>query len=107
MIPMRKYDPKVFRMLTEFTHSGSVNQNAETVLGNRLTHVHVFCVVDRGLILFLSILTQLYLSHAMKKCVLCHMRTTKALIRLRGCAFVVRCQDRMIPLVYISEISRF
>ena len=22
-------------------------------------------------------------------------------------AFVVRCQDRMIPLVYISEISRF
>ena len=22
-------------------------------------------------------------------------------------SFVVRCQDRMIPLVYISEISRF
>ena len=39
----------------------------------------------------------------MRKCVLCHMRTTKALIS----TFVVRCQDRMIPLVYISEISSF
>ena len=42
MIPVRKYDPKVFRMLIEFTHSGVVTLNAETVPGNRLTNVHVY-----------------------------------------------------------------
>ena len=33
----------------------------------------------------------------------------KGAIRLRRLisAFVVRCQDRIIPLVYVSEISRF
>ena len=34
------------------------------------------------------------------------MRTTKAQIRLI-CAFVVRCQDSIIPLVSISKISSF
>ena len=33
MIPVRKYDPKVFRMLIEFAHSGVVTLNAETVPG--------------------------------------------------------------------------
>ena len=46
----------------------------------------------------------LYLSQAMRTCVLRHMRTTKA---HSINAFVVRCQDKMIPLVYKSEISRF
>ena len=32
----------------------------------------------------------------------CHMRTTKAQIS----AFVVRCLDRIIPLLAIAEISR-
>ena len=32
-IPVRKYDPKVFRMLIEFLHSGVVNITIETVPG--------------------------------------------------------------------------
>ena len=35
----------------------------------------------------------------------CHMRTTKAQIRLRGCYLVVHCLDSILPLVSISEIS--
>ena len=35
----------------------------------------------------------------MRKCVLCHMRTTKR------SAFVVHCLDRIIPLDSIAEIS--
>ena len=62
------------------------------------------------------------LSRAMRKCVLCHMRTTKAQISLRGAnnngadqpahprslisAFVVRCLDSIISLDSIAEISR-
>ena len=45
----------------------------------------------------------------MRKCVLCHMRTTKAQISLRIClisAFVVRCLDSIISLDSIAEISR-
>ena len=43
------------------------------------------------------------------KCVLCHMRTTKAQISMRSLisAFVVRSLDSIISLVSISEISRF
>ena len=53
-----------------------------------------------------------YMSQAMRKCVLCHMRTKKGAdrpVHPRSLisTFIVRCQDRMIPLVYISEISRF
>ena len=33
MIPVKKYDPKVFRMLIEFVHSGVVTLNAETAPG--------------------------------------------------------------------------
>ena len=40
------------------------------------------------------------MSRAMRKCVLCHMRTTKAQIS----AFVVRCLDSMISLDSIAEI---
>ena len=45
---------------------------------------------------------------AMRKCVLCHMRTTKAQIRLRILisAFVVRCLDSIISLDSIAKISR-
>ena len=44
----------------------------------------------------------------MRKRVLCHMRTTKALIRLRSLisALVVRCLDSIISLDSIAEISR-
>ena len=38
----------------------------------------------------------------MRKCVLCHMRTTKAQIS----TVVVRCLDSMISLDSIAEISR-
>ena len=49
----------------------------------------------------------------MRKCVLCHMRTTKAQISLRSAvhprslisAFVVRCLDSLISLNSIAEIS--
>ena len=34
MIHVKKYNPKVFRMLIEFVHSGVVTLNAETVSGN-------------------------------------------------------------------------
>ena len=33
------------------------------------------------------------------------MRTTKAQISLRGCAFVIHCFDSIIPLVSIPKIS--
>ena len=46
------------------------------------------------------------MSRAMRKCVLRHMRTTKALIRLHICAFVVCCLDSIISLDSIAEISR-
>ena len=42
------------------------------------------------------------MSRAMRKCVLCHMRTTKAQIS----AFVVRCLDSIKSLDSIAEISR-
>ena len=52
----------------------------------------------------------------MRKCVLCHMRTTKAKLSLRAdqpahprsliSAFVVRCLDSIISLDSIAEISR-
>ena len=44
----------------------------------------------------------------MRKCILCHMQTTKALIRLRSLisAFVVRCLDSIISLDSIAKISR-
>ena len=43
----------------------------------------------------------------MRKRVLCHMRTTKAQIRLRSliCAFVVRCLDNVMSLVSATKIS--
>ena len=51
----------------------------------------------------------------MRKCVLCHIRTTKAQIRLRGyqpahprsliSAFVVRCLDSVMSLDSVSKIS--
>ena len=53
------------------------------------------------------------LSRAMRECVLCHMRTTKAQItdqpahaRSLISAFVVRCLDSIISLDSIAEISR-
>ena len=52
-----------------------------------------------------------HMSQVMRKCVLCHMRTTKAQIsmRIRGLisSFVVRSSDSIISLVSRSEISRF
>ena len=47
----------------------------------------------------------------MRKCILCHMRTTKAQISLRIravliSAFVFRCLDSIISLDSIAEISR-
>ena len=54
-------------------------------------------------------LQHLYLSQAMKKCVLCHMRTTKVQIslRIRGLisAFVVRYLDSVMSLVSLTRIS--
>ena len=47
-----------------------------------------------------------HMSQAMRKCVLCHMRTTKAQISLCIRAFVVRCLDSIISLDSIAEISR-
>ena len=47
----------------------------------------------------------MYMSRAMRKCVLCHMRTTKAQISLHS-AFVVRCLDSVISLDSIAKISR-
>ena len=47
----------------------------------------------------------------MRKRVLCHMRTTKAQISLRIrarsliSAFVVRCLDSVMPLVFVIKIS--
>ena len=53
----------------------------------------------------------IHVSQAMRKCVLCHTQTTKA---QSACAstqsdqrLCCLLQDTMIPLVYISEISRF
>ena len=46
------------------------------------------------------------MSRAMRKRVLCYMRTTKAQISLRIRAFVVRCLDIIISLNSIAEISR-
>ena len=48
----------------------------------------------------------LHVSRAMRKCVLCHMRTTKAPPGSLINAFVVRCLDSIISLDSISEISR-
>ena len=36
----------------------------------------------------------------------CHVRTTKAQISLRICAFVVRCLASIIPVLAISKVSR-
>ena len=41
----------------------------------------------------------------MRKCDLCHMRTTKAQISLRIRAFVVRCLDSVMSLVSVTKIS--
>ena len=50
--------------------------------------------------------TMLYMSRAMRKCVLCHMRTTKAHPRSLINAFDFRCLDSIISLDSIAEISR-
>ena len=51
---------------------------------------------------------KIYMSQAMRKCVLCHMRTTKAQFRLRILisVFVVHCLYSIISLDSIAEISR-
>ena len=46
-----------------------------------------------------------YKSRAMRKCVLCHLRTS-ARMRSLISAFVVRCLDSIISLDSIAEISR-
>ena len=51
------------------------------------------------------------MSRAMRKCVLCHMRTTKGADQPAHqhsllSAFVVRCLDSVISLDSIAEISR-
>ena len=48
---------------------------------------------------------RIQLSRAMRKCVLCHMQTTKAHNSLIS-AFVVRCLDRIEPILAKSKISR-
>ena len=54
--------------------------------------------------LVLELRLHMYLSRAMRKCVLCHMRTTKA--RSLISAFVVHCLDSIISPDSIAEISR-
>ena len=48
------------------------------------------------------------MGHVMRKCVLCHMRTTKVQISLRSLVstFVVRCLDSMICILAIAITSR-
>ena len=50
----------------------------------------------------------MHLSRVMRKCVLCHMRTTKVQISLHSLisAFVVHCLDSVISLDSTAEISR-
>ena len=47
------------------------------------------------------------LGQVMQKCVLCHMRTTKAQISSLISTFVVRCLGSMICILAISKVSRF
>ena len=78
---------------------GSFGSKSQLRFQNSLAIVFIQCIIVfkacHGLFTF-------YLSRAMRKCVLCHMRTTKAQIS----AFVVRCLDCIISLDSISEISR-
>ena len=68
--------------------------------------IHVLCVMDQC---DTKIDLIKYMSRAMRKCVLCHMRTTKGADQpahprsLIG-AFVVRCLDSIISLDSIAEI---
>ena len=57
---------------------------------------------------FLFFAQYMYMSQAMRKCVLCHMRKTTAQISLRSLisAFVIRCLASVISQDSIAEISR-
>ena len=50
-------------------------------------------------------LSPFHTSRAMRKHVLCHMRTTKAQISLRIRAFVVRCLYSVMSVVSVTKIS--
>ena len=52
----------------------------------------------------IKIFSHIHMSRAMRKCVLFHMRTTKAQISLIS-AFVVRCLDSVMSLVSVTKIS--
>ena len=55
--------------------------------------------------------TLLYMGQILRKCVLCHMRTTKVQISLRFravlSAYVIACLNSMIYILAISKVSRF
>ena len=54
-----------------------------------------------------TVLNQHHNEQAMRKCVLCHMRITKAQISSLISAYVVRCLDSIIPILAKFRISMF
>ena len=47
------------------------------------------------------------MGQVMRKCVLCHMRTSKVQISGLISTFVVRCLDGTVCLLALSKVSRF
>ena len=69
------------------------------------TDISIFNELNRHNTICYDEISKIHVIRAMRKCVLCYMRTTKAQMCSLISAFVVRCLDSIISLDSIAEIS--